>query len=520
VKGTSAAIKVGVLALAGAALFFWAFSQVRKTQNDKKGVTVYALFRNATGLVEKSRVVIAGIVIGQIANKSLVGNLARIDILIYKGTTLYDNASVAKRSASLLGEYFLEIDPGQMYSTDPKTGEKNRVRNLLKCQDPNKLDTCPYVEAMKDGDRILTVIEATTTDQVLAQVNNLIPVITDVARDIRQVTSGPLQNIAKNVEGITGENRAAIKEIIDRINQITVDIRGVTSGANREIDPILRNVREITENVKTFVGKGGEADKTAQSLRNTLDRLENAIGKLDRTLGASANIAEGIDRGEGTVGRLVKDEALIDNVEGVVEDVGGFVRTVTRLQTIVGLRSEFNIRAATLKTYVELRLQPAPDKYYSIELIDDPRGRRQRTETFIQNDNGTVNHELKTEFTNSFRFSFQFAKRIDFATFRFGIKESSGGIGTDLLFFKDRLEFRFDLFDFTSNVYPRLKALAAFEVFKRIWVVGGVDDIFNGAREGGGIGRDYFVGAQLRFNDEDLKSLLLVGGSAIGAIGR
>jgi hypothetical protein len=44
--------------------------------------------------------------------------------------------------------------------------------------------------------------------------------------------------------------------------------------------------------------------------------------------------------------------------------------------------------------------------------------------------------------------------------------------------------------------------------------------VFNGAREGGGIGRDYFVGAQLRFNDEDLKSLLLVGGSAIGAIGR
>jgi hypothetical protein len=33
----------------------------------------------------------------------------------------------------------------------------------------------------------------------------------------------------------------------------------------------------------------------------------------------------------------------------------------------------------------------------------------------------------------------------------------------------------------------------------------------------GPFGRDYFVGAQLMFNDEDLKSLLAVGGSAIGS---
>ena len=33
-------------------------------------------------------------------------------------------------------------------------------------------------------------------------------------------------------------------------------------------------------------------------------------------------------------------------------------------------------------------------------------------------------------------------------------------------------------------------------------ILGGVDDILSGSR------RDYFVGAQLRFNDEDLKHIL------------
>jgi hypothetical protein len=31
-------------------------------------------------------------------------------------------------------------------------------------------------------------------------------------------------------------------------------------------------------------------------------------------------------------------------------------------------------------------------------------------------------------------------------------------------------------------------------------------------------GRDYFLGAMLRFNDEDLSALLAVGGSAISGI--
>jgi phospholipid/cholesterol/gamma-HCH transport system substrate-binding protein len=37
---------------------------------------------------------------------------------------------------------------------------------------------------------------------------------------------------------------------------------------------------------------------------------------------------------------------------------------------------------------------------------------------------------------------------------------------------------------------------------KRLWILGGIDDILSYDR------RDYFVGLNLRFNDEDLKSIL------------
>jgi phospholipid/cholesterol/gamma-HCH transport system substrate-binding protein len=38
-------------------------------------------------------------------------------------------------------------------------------------------------------------------------------------------------------------------------------------------------------------------------------------------------------------------------------------------------------------------------------------------------------------------------------------------------------------------------------VLKTLWIVGGVDDMLNESR-------DFFLGAQLRFNDEDLKAIL------------
>ena len=45
----------------------------------------------------------------------------------------------------------------------------------------------------------------------------------------------------------------------------------------------------------------------------------------------------------------------------------------------------------------------------------------------------------------------------------------------------------------------------------RLWLLGGVDHIFLPNR------RDYFLGLQLRFTDEDLKTILPFTGGAAGA---
>ena len=150
----------------------------------------------------------------------------------------------------------------------------------------------------------------------------------------------------------------------------------------------------------------------------------------------------------------------------------------------------------------------------------------------------TINVDTYTR-TPAFRFSFQFAKRLEGKgvglTGRLGIKESTGGGGVDVDLWKQRIVLSTDMFDFVSEKYPRLKVLAAIELFKHVWLLGGVDDVINGHTTTAGPasincgpsspqgwcqgGRDYFVGARLSFNDEDLRALLTVGGSAM-PIGR
>jgi phospholipid/cholesterol/gamma-HCH transport system substrate-binding protein len=182
---------------------------------------------------------------------------------------------------------------------------------------------------------------------------------------------------------------------------------------------------------------------------------------------------------------------------------------------------------------VAVQLMSRPDKYFLIELIDDPRGFRTSSRTYTTTDDPSKPQTTNTEtitITDRFRFSFQLAKRIFVAngkialTGRFGIKESTGGIGADMDIplslassWMRTLSFSLDLFDFRTNIYPRFKMLAALEFFRHIWIVGGVDDVFNGRGPGAGVttGRDYFFGAQLTFNDDDIRALLTIGGAAL-----
>lgn len=479
--GVTTALKVGAFTVVTVVLGAAIYAFVMKGRGAGDGYVVYALMDDATGVATHSQVRIAGIPVGSVERVSLQGDQARIDIKIKEEVPLYEDAAVTKVSSSLLGEYFLRVAAGT-------EGKKK----------------------LEDGDQIQVVVEGPSTDDILREVR-------EIARDARQVSHAlassigtqkgeddlkkTLHNLAEATEALNQtvrENRASVRNILTNVERIT-------QNSEPEVQRILENVRETTQEVRVMVEKSDDPNKDSGEIRQIIEKLNTASDKLDRTLANTEVVTERIEKGEGTLGRLSKDERLINEVEGAAEGINSLVGGLGRMRTVVSLRSDYNFLSNTLKSFVEVRIQPREDKYYSFELVNDPRGNTliEQIDVTTTNPNDPPQYrEVRTITTNSFRFSLQFAQRMGPFVGRFGIKESTGGVGLDTLLFDDRFELRQDLFGFGQTSLPRYRVHLGYEFLTRLWLLGGVDDILSDDR------RDYFVGLQLRFDDNDLKALL------------
>ncbi|MBI4819008.1 MAG: MCE family protein [Deltaproteobacteria bacterium] len=496
--------KVGVLlVLAGVA--FAGFLQLLSTRGLERGegYRVFALFDDVLGLEKRSPVQIAGIDIGHIERVELFQGKAKVTLYIDEGIALFEDAKIEKIAISLLGDYKLSVEPGT-----------ERLRKL------------------KDGDEIKHVISRAATDQIIDEVK-------EISRSIGKLVKGtaedpaPLERIVRDVEGSAAaarqvlevvakdidQNTGQLERILENVERFTRDLSQISEGREQDIAAILKDTREIaaslkrtSKNVEQIIAGQDEEEitETVKSLRQTLDSTNEAVERL-------ASVARKVDEGEGTVGALVNDRSIHDGVEDAVDGVNSVLGGITRLKTWVNLRSEFQFRAGATKNYVQFALVPSEDSYYLFEAVDDPRGVR----TIVVEDVETtspepgrdfVYRERRTTTKEGLKFSLAFAKRFSWLGLRFGIIEGTGGVGADAHFLEDRVQLWVDANQFASESRnPRIKVLAQLDVVPHLYVHGGIDDFLNPGT------LDYFLGAGVRFKDDDLKALMFAVGLPTGA---
>ena len=69
---------------------------------------------SALGLYPDNPVTIAGVPIGVVEQVTVEGKQARVKIAIRPDMPLYSNAKAAVRARSLLGEKYIDLDPGDI----------------------------------------------------------------------------------------------------------------------------------------------------------------------------------------------------------------------------------------------------------------------------------------------------------------------------------------------------------------------------------------------------------------------
>ena len=306
-----------------------------------------------------------------------------------------------------------------------------------------------------------------------------------------------LARITRQVDGVVADHSGTLSQILENTRDLTGDLSEITGRDKDRVHNIARNVEDLTAQLRVVVasmqqildpgaagppgagapgaagvpgvagapGEAGapgapaltpeqraQAQAEARGVRQAVDRLNGSLGKLDSML-------DKVNEGKSPAGKLLVDEQLGRKVGTAVEGVSDYVDRLTKLQVQLQLRSEWLLNQTVsegrpgAKIYFGVRLLPRPDKYYLIEVVSDPRGvNTQTTETITTRPPGS-NVESTTLVTRTLNeekvsFSFQLAKRYGPLTFRAGLIEGSGGVGSDLQLMNDALQLSVNMYQF------------------------------------------------------------------------
>jgi phospholipid/cholesterol/gamma-HCH transport system substrate-binding protein len=519
---------VGLVVIAAFGAFALVFGSLEKGIEAKDGYQVFAIFDDATGLAKDSRVMVSGIPVGQIAkieldpgdrSKARVTMRIRRDLALFEGiqepgNPLWVNGATALRlQASLLGDYYVKITPG---IAGQELQDGDQIRNVV-----SESGLGAIVDKFeKSSEKIFPKLEK-ITDDIAAITGSIRQAIGEGegAAQLEQIRRDVAQS-TQNVSKLSGELRsfmndsifsqgATVGKILKNVEASTGRIRQTIDSADTKLQSIFGNVDRLTADLKRFVGEQTAPPEKARegTVSSTLAKLDKNLALVEGTLESVQSISHKIDSGQGTVGKLINDDRLIQNLEEVIDDVNDFTTRFSSLQIDVDFRSEYMFVQNSVKNYLSLRIRPKPDKYYLFQLVDDPRGRvstTKRVTTSNDPNRPPVTSEEIVETRSELKFTAQFAKRWHFMTFRYGIMESSGGLGIDVDLLEDTLHFKLDVFQFGVERLPRLRMLATWEFIRYVYIAAGIDDILNGD------GRDYFVGLGVVFTDADIKSALTV----------
>jgi phospholipid/cholesterol/gamma-HCH transport system substrate-binding protein len=453
VKTRSIELKVGVFAAVVIVLLTWATIRVGdKTSVSGGGYILSAIFDNATGLKLKAPVAMAGVQIGIVKKVDLTKDRrARVTLAVAKDVLLPQDSKVYLRTRGFLGETYVEIVPG------------NPALPMLK-------EGSAFDEAYRTGD-----------------INALVNRFNDIADDVKHISG--------SVRGMVGKNgEAPINRIVSNLEEFSRTIRDVTLRNEANVDRISENLAAMTEQLKHMVSNGR--------------------GDVEDSLDHIASITRKIDEGKGTVGRLVNDEETVEGINEAVDNLNEALGGFKTLETEIGYHTEYLGQSKDFKHYVSLALKPSPDKSFLFDVIADPNPRpdhiQRSTDITAGGTTTTVVTDTATVEREQVRFSAQLAKKFYDFTLRGGMIESSGGLGLD--YEKGPLGLSFSAFDFSTRYgeRPHLKLMGNVNLTRNIYVLGGADDLIAPANR-----PNWFVGAGLRIVDEDIKSVVKMGGASL-----
>ncbi len=459
--------------------------------------TYYALADDAMGLLRDSNILVSGVVVGKLDKIGLENGKAKFTLKISKDLAVYENAKLEKVMESMLGTYVLALEPGD--SSVPVLKENDYIKNV-KTDSGMSAAMDKVTEIMEKTDALMEKVLERENQEKLNKIIDMLVRMTE--------------NTSQNVEG----NMKMLSSVLKDMSEVMHKVNAKSDAEMEKLSKILENTLRVTDRIAEISnGKDEKLNQTLDDLRSSLkliaDELAASRGAMQEMREITSNvnqITEKVAKGEGTVGKLLTDDKLYQDITKVSDKLSDYADTLLGMKVYVDAHSNYMVFDNAFKTYFDITLQPRKDRFYMLGVVDDPRGNVSHTVTTHMTDvDGTtyIVEDDKTVVSDKLKFNLQIGRIFGPVALRGGIFQNKAGLGLDYNPWK-YVSLSAEIFDFSSGGAPQLRIqglarpfLWTIEPFSWLYVTAGGEDLINGRR-------DLYFGLGLRFNDDDLKSVV------------
>lgn len=278
-------VALGALVVAALAGFIWLTFAVGGGAPSNASRYVL-LLDSALGLSEDNAVNIAGVKVGVVDEIQVEGRRARITIAIEPSVKLHADARAALRQKTLLGEKYVDLDPGAPPAPQIEAGavlDQNLatveidqvIRDVAVLVERLNKITPPLESAIA---RVDTMLEGEAGDRLEEQVVATLADVRVLVKETSHLVHGSSDDVAA-VLAMAREHGPGLAKRLEsasgRLDDILagVDPKMIEDAASR-VGPAAENIDKITSDMRTAMG----------DLRNAAGRLDGVLSRFDRAL--------------------------------------------------------------------------------------------------------------------------------------------------------------------------------------------------------------------------------------------